>query len=67
MGKVLAVKISERGVQSKGKYQYRNDVDGDNYKQVALVLFDLYTFGIPIAKAILEFQKKVGKKNFLWE
>jgi len=41
-----------------GKSQYKNKVNSENYKEISLVLNDLNNLGLPIEKAIKDFNLK---------
>lgn len=50
---------------SKGsKSSYRNIIDKDTNK-LAQILIDLHLYGFPIEKAILIFNKRLDKKDWL--
>lgn len=57
MGKVLVVRVKERGAKGIGSYEYKNEINGDDFNQIALILSDLENTGLPIDKAIKEFRK----------
>ena len=40
-----------------GRHQYSNQVNADNYKDVCQILLDLANFGIPIDKALKEYNR----------
>ena len=42
-----------------GSHKYDNQVNADNFKEVALVLSDLANHGVPIKKAIIEYFKLI--------
>lgn len=65
MAKVLVVKIKEREHRGSGCYQFRNQINMDDYKQVATFLLDLETYGANVEKAIAEFKRlKLSEKEF---
>ena len=52
------LKVSIKSAENRpGNHKYENEVNGDNYKEIALILMDLSNYNIPIEKAILEFNK----------
>jgi hypothetical protein len=42
-----------------GRHRYDNQVNAENYKDVALVLLDLANHGVPLEKAIKEYFKLI--------
>lgn len=53
------LKVSLQGAYKKaGNTSYKNKINGENFKEVALVLSDLNNFGVPVDKAIKEFLLK---------
>lgn len=49
------LKVVLKADTKQGAYDYNNEVNALNYKDIALVLRDLKNFNIPIEKAIKEF------------
>jgi hypothetical protein len=43
----------------KGEHSYYNEVNSNNFKEVALVLSDLTNHGVPVKKAIIEYFKLI--------
>lgn len=64
MGKVLVVRLKEGSSRGPGCYEYKNDVNGEDFRQVALILLDLESQGIPMNKAILEFRRLKEKGSW---
>lgn len=61
---MTSLKVSVENDNSlAGKSQYRNKVNAENFKEVALVLEDLKNLGVPVEKAFKEL--KVRKSD--WE
>lgn len=65
MTKQLKVSIAfTKFVSSRGKHLYENEVNAENFKEVALILLDLSNYNIPIDKAIKEYLRM---KKTDWE
>jgi len=41
-----------------GSHSYSNEINAENFKEIALILKDLSNYGIPIDKAIKEYLKE---------
>lgn len=65
MGSILEVRKRIKGVKGRTAYMYKNDVDGEDFRQVALILLDLEREGVPIEKAIKEY-KRIKSGEFPW-
>jgi len=53
------LKVSVRNENSNiGNKKYNNKVNADNYKEISLILKDLQNLGLPIKKAIKDFNLK---------
>jgi hypothetical protein len=52
------LKVILKADTKQGAYDYNNEVNALNYKDIALILKDLKRFNIPIEKAIKEFNIK---------
>lgn len=49
------LKVSLKGDNSSaGNHRYHNEVNAENFKEVAIVLSDLKNLGLPIDKAVKE-------------
>lgn len=66
MGKVLVARIKEKGRTGKGCFEYKNEIPLDDFKRVALFLFDLSSYGANIEKAFKEFQERSEEEDFPW-
>jgi len=58
----LSVKIKEK--RSK-EFEYKNKINLLDFKQLALILTDIETYGGNVVKAFEEFSKRKGKE-FPW-
>lgn len=65
MSRVLVVKVKEKGDRGPGCFQYKNDVNIEDWKQLALVFSDLEVHGANIKKAYEEFRDK-KKEQVEW-
>lgn len=65
MSKVLVVRIKEKGSRGSGCFEYKNEVNFDDFKKLALVLVDLDSYGGNIEKAFREF-KRMKEEGFPW-
>lgn len=66
MSDVLIVRLKELGKNTR-ILKYDNQVNSQDFKQVALVLFDLSNNGISIDKAITEYRRmKESGTGFPW-
>jgi len=63
MGNLFIVRVKGKDDRT---LSYKNSVNAEDFKQVALVLFDLSNSGIPIDKAIKEYIKLKEEKIFPW-
>lgn len=61
MGKVLIVRLKESNSRT---LEYKNEVNAEDFKQIALILLDLDSNGLRIDKAIQEFRKIRDKGDF---
>lgn len=66
MGKVLIVKLKEGRAKGQGCYEYKNNINCEDFRQIALVLVDLDSQGLNIDKAIQEFKRLKEKGEFPW-
>lgn len=64
MGKVLIVRVKEGGAKGRGCYEYKNEINGEDFKQIAVVFLDLDSYGLKIDKAIQEYKKLKGGGEF---
>lgn len=62
---VLVVKIKEKDSKRQGCIEYKNEIELENFKKLALFLMDLETYGGRVEKAFQEFQKKRAE-GFPW-
>ena len=53
----LRVFMKSENKSSPGSKVYSNEINADNYKEVALVFKDLRNLGVPVDKAIKEDKK----------
>ena len=65
MGKLLVIKIKEKGSSGIGCIEYRNEIPLEDFNQLALVLSDIEIYGGKIEKAFLEF-KRQKEEVFPW-
>ncbi len=61
--KIVKIKIKEGNYNGPGCYSLKKDVNISDYKQVALLLFDLESNGANVDKAFREFQE-MRQKGF---
>lgn len=61
MGKVLIVRLKESGSRT---LEYKNEVNAEDFRQIALILLDLDSNGLKIDKALQEFRKIRDKGEF---
>lgn len=55
----MKLKISLKSENSyAGRNQYHNEINANNFKELALILLDLYNLGVPVVNAFKEFQKE---------
>jgi len=62
--KGLVVKIKEG--KGPGSYSYKNEINAEDFKQIATILMDLETQGLPMKKAVLEFRKILGEEAWIF-
>ncbi len=53
----IVIKLVKEGIKGRGKYTYKNKVNGSDYKQIALLLQDLQANDCAVKKACVEFLK----------
>jgi len=58
MGFELVVRIREKGAKGQGCYSYKNEINLEDFKQLATLLGDLEMYNAKIEKAFIEFKKK---------
>ncbi len=67
MGKVLTVKLKEKGANGPGSISYKNVVDFKNPAHLALLFSDLELHGANIAKAYDKYKKdRENVRSFPW-
>jgi hypothetical protein len=54
----LKVWMKSESNSSPGSKVYSNEINADNYKEIAIVFRDLKNFGKPVDKAIKEYKSK---------
>jgi hypothetical protein len=57
MGK-LRIFLKTQNRNTSGNNVYKNEINADNFKEIDLVLRDLKNLGLPIDKAIKEYNSK---------
>ena len=55
--KELSIKVKKKGVKGPGCFEYKNRVNLEDFKQLAIVFSDLEIHGANIEKAFIEFKK----------
>ena len=55
--KTLIVKVRV-GKGNAGTNIYHNKINAENFREIILLLFDLEKLGVPIKKAVKEFEQK---------
>jgi len=58
MARVLVVRIREQNVKGHGSYEYKNEINLNDFKQLAILFSDLEIYGGKIEKAFQEFSKE---------
>jgi len=64
MGKTLVVKLKKG--KGQGCFMYKNEINAEDFRQIAIILSDLENNGLNIEKAVQEFKKKKEKGEFPW-
>ena len=55
---IIVVRIKNEGVKGIGSYEYKNEVNLNDFKVMAILIEDLERYGANIEKIYKEFKKK---------
>lgn len=55
---MVKLKVALKSGKYVGAYSYKNEINADNFKDIAMILNDLKNLNLPIDKAIGEFNSK---------
>ena len=64
MGKEVIVRIREHGFKGHGSFEYKNKINLNDSKQLALLLLDFERYGADIEKSLKAFRNEKSLLGF---